>query len=190
MFADPVIEEVSTVLRIGDSLALYTDGLIEAHAPARTVTPEQMIEQLQRRSPAGAQEAIDALLGLVELDEHVRDDIAILSARVVPASAAVAAPAQRRAGAAQRRASRSTPRARPRARPDARAAGSSGRGHRAGERLLGHRAEHLRLGVRAGGRPVGAERLGGHPGGLDGERGGDRLAVDGVRGRAQRDACR
>jgi serine phosphatase RsbU (regulator of sigma subunit) len=90
VFADPVIEEASTVLEAGDSLALYTDGLIEAHAPARTVTPEQMIEQLQRQSPAGAQEAIDALLGLVELDEHVRDDIAILSARVTPAAATVA----------------------------------------------------------------------------------------------------
>jgi serine phosphatase RsbU (regulator of sigma subunit) len=89
VFADPVIEEVSTVLGVGDSLALYTDGLMEAHAPARTVTPEQMVEQLQRRSPAGAQDAIDALLGLVELDEDVRDDIAILSARVVPVAANV-----------------------------------------------------------------------------------------------------
>jgi serine phosphatase RsbU (regulator of sigma subunit) len=90
VFADPVIEEVSTVLGAGDSLALYTDGLLEAHAPAHTVTPEQMIAQLQRLAPTDAQEAIDALLGLVELDEHVRDDIAILSARVTPAAATVA----------------------------------------------------------------------------------------------------
>jgi serine phosphatase RsbU (regulator of sigma subunit) len=90
VFADPIIEEASTVLHTGDSLALYTDGLIEAHAPALTVTPEQMLEQLQRRSPAGAQEAIDALLGLIELDEHVRDDIAILSVRVAPATGTVA----------------------------------------------------------------------------------------------------
>jgi Stage II sporulation protein E (SpoIIE)/GAF domain len=90
VFADPTVEEVSTVLRSGDSLALYTDGLMEAHAPARTVTPEQMVEQLQRIAPEGAQEAIDALLGLVELDEHVRDDIAILSMRVTPAVGRVA----------------------------------------------------------------------------------------------------
>jgi hypothetical protein len=90
VFADPVIEEVSAVLHAGDSLALYTDGLMEAHAPALTVTPEQMIEQLQRLAPTDAQEAIDALLGLVELDEDVRDDIAILSARVTPAAATVA----------------------------------------------------------------------------------------------------
>jgi serine phosphatase RsbU (regulator of sigma subunit) len=90
VFADPVIEEVSAVLQAGDSLALYTDGLMEAHAPARMVTPEQMIAQLQRRAPTDAQEAIDALLSLVELDEDVRDDIAILSARVTPSAATVA----------------------------------------------------------------------------------------------------
>ncbi|HEV7529876.1 MAG TPA: GAF domain-containing SpoIIE family protein phosphatase [Solirubrobacteraceae bacterium] len=96
VFADPIIKEVSAVLQGGDSLALYTDGLIEAHAPARTVTPEQMIEQLQRLAPAGAQEAIDALLDLVELDEHVRDDIAILSARVTPPAGAGAVAQLRR----------------------------------------------------------------------------------------------
>jgi serine phosphatase RsbU (regulator of sigma subunit) len=90
IFDDPMIEEATTVLSVGDSLALYTDGLMEAHAPALTVTTEQMVDQLQRSSPAGAQETIDALLGLVELDEHVRDDIAILSARVVPVAATVA----------------------------------------------------------------------------------------------------
>jgi serine phosphatase RsbU (regulator of sigma subunit) len=90
VFADPVIEEVSTVLGAGDGLALYTDGLMEAHAPARTVTPEQMIERLQRVAPGGAQEAIDALLGLVELDEQVRDDIAILSVRVTAAAGTLA----------------------------------------------------------------------------------------------------
>jgi hypothetical protein len=90
VFADPLIEEASATLQIGDSLALYTDGLMEAHAPARTVTPEQMIDQLRRRSPTDAQEAIDALLGLVELDETVRDDIAILTVRVVPEAGTVA----------------------------------------------------------------------------------------------------
>jgi hypothetical protein len=90
VFADPVIEEAVAVMQIGDSLALYTDGLMEAHAPARTVTPEQMIDQLLRRPPTDAQDAIDALLGLVELDEAVRDDIAILSARVVPEAGTVA----------------------------------------------------------------------------------------------------
>lgn len=90
VFPDAVIEEASAVLEPGDSLALYTDGLLEAHAPRRVVTAEQMIEQLDRRSPVAAREMIDALLELVELDELVRDDIAILTARVLKPAASVA----------------------------------------------------------------------------------------------------
>ncbi len=82
VFADPQIGEAATVLEPGDSLALYTDGLLEAHAPDRTLTPEQMIAGLRGRAPEAAQETIDALLELVELDDAVRDDIAILSVRV------------------------------------------------------------------------------------------------------------
>jgi serine phosphatase RsbU (regulator of sigma subunit) len=101
VFSDPIIEEVSTVLEPGDALALYTDGLSEAHAPDRTVTTQEMIEQLTQRSPRFAQDAIDALLELVDLDDDVRDDIAILAAQVrltngrgstvAPASSAVGA---------------------------------------------------------------------------------------------------
>jgi serine phosphatase RsbU (regulator of sigma subunit) len=90
VFADVVIEDAATVLEPGDSLALYTDGLLEAHAPRRIVTAQQMIEQLQINSPAAAQETIDALLGLVELDHDVRDDIAILTARMTEPAANVA----------------------------------------------------------------------------------------------------
>jgi Stage II sporulation protein E (SpoIIE)/GAF domain len=82
IFDEPLIQETTTSLGPGDSLALYTDGLLEAHAPARTVTSAQMIERLQDKSPGIAQDAIDALLGLVDLEQDVRDDIAILSARV------------------------------------------------------------------------------------------------------------
>jgi stage II sporulation SpoE-like protein/GAF domain-containing protein len=82
VFADAEIEETSAVLGPGDSLALYTDGLLEAHAPERTLTPEQMIERLRSSAPEGARDSIQALVGLVELDDRVRDDIAILTARV------------------------------------------------------------------------------------------------------------
>jgi serine phosphatase RsbU (regulator of sigma subunit) len=86
VFEEPAIAEASATLAPGDSLSLYTDGLLEAHAPDRTLTPEQMIDALRRRSPGAAQESIDTLLGLVELDEDVRDDIAVLSVRVTPAA--------------------------------------------------------------------------------------------------------
>jgi serine phosphatase RsbU (regulator of sigma subunit) len=92
IFDDLVIEEASIVLQPGDSLALYTDGLLEAHAPDRTVTAQQMIERLQQRAPAVAEDTIDALLGLVELDDRVRDDIAILTARVTGIAGGVTRP--------------------------------------------------------------------------------------------------
>ncbi len=89
VFADAEIRETSAVLEPGDSLALYTDGLLEAHAPAQTLTAREMIQGLERSAPSAASESIDALLGLVELDERVRDDIAILSARVTRAAGRV-----------------------------------------------------------------------------------------------------
>jgi hypothetical protein len=82
VFPDPVIEEVSTVLEPGDVLALYTDGLAEAHAPNRVVTVQEMIEQLEKVPRASATDAIEALLRLIDLGEDVRDDIAILVARI------------------------------------------------------------------------------------------------------------
>ena len=83
MFPDPLIDEASTVLVPGDVLVLYTDGLLEAHAPARTVTVAEMIEQLGRTPARTAQDTVDALLGLVEFDDPVRDDTAMLAARIV-----------------------------------------------------------------------------------------------------------
>ncbi|HEX3512142.1 MAG TPA: GAF domain-containing SpoIIE family protein phosphatase [Solirubrobacteraceae bacterium] len=92
VFPDPRIPETRTLLVPGDALALYTDGLAEAQAPDRILTPEQMIEKLGTAPPRSAREAIDALLGLVDLRDGARDDIAILVARVEKA------PAERSAG--------------------------------------------------------------------------------------------
>jgi hypothetical protein len=82
VFSDPEIEEVTTMLEPGDALALYTDGLPEAHAPARMIGADEMVEQLSTKAPVSAQQAIDALLELLGPEDGVRDDIAILSARV------------------------------------------------------------------------------------------------------------
>ena len=82
IFSDPKIREVSTTLRAGDALALYTDGLTEAHAPERMISVQAMIEQLAQSSPRFARDAIDSLLELIDLDVGTRDDIAILAARV------------------------------------------------------------------------------------------------------------
>jgi sigma-B regulation protein RsbU (phosphoserine phosphatase) len=82
IFSDPTINEVSTTLHAGDALALYTDGLTEAHAPERMISVQEMIEQLAQSTPRFARDAIDSLLELIDLDVGARDDIAILAARV------------------------------------------------------------------------------------------------------------
>jgi serine phosphatase RsbU (regulator of sigma subunit) len=89
---DPAIERVTRTLAPGDSLALYTDGLSEAHAPRRIITAEEMIARLAKVPATSAQASIDALLGLIDLDRPVGDDIAILSARIAGAGAAAPGP--------------------------------------------------------------------------------------------------
>lgn len=82
IFPEPRIEEVTTVLAPGDSLTLYTDGLTEAHAPRRILAVAELIERLREAPPTAAQGAIDALLGLIDLERRVADDIALLTVRV------------------------------------------------------------------------------------------------------------
>jgi hypothetical protein len=81
VFDDPTIRDCSVMLMPGEVLALYTDGLSDAHAPGRTVTAAEMIQALARSSPSNSQGAIDTLIELVEPD-GARDDIAILSVQV------------------------------------------------------------------------------------------------------------
>jgi serine phosphatase RsbU (regulator of sigma subunit) len=80
VFADAEIEEAQTIMRPGDALTLYTDGLTEAHAPGRLLSVAKMIERLRGAPRESAQDQIDALLGLIEPDGRVGDDIAILAA--------------------------------------------------------------------------------------------------------------
>jgi hypothetical protein len=99
IFPDAVMREVSTQLKAGDVLTLYTDGLSEARAPERTVSVLEMRDRLRQRPLGVAQDAIDALLELVDLDDTVRDDIAILAVRVgePTSNGVVAAPGDRAA---------------------------------------------------------------------------------------------
>ena len=84
VFPDPVIEDVTTALHARDTLALYTDGLLEAHAPQLILTSERLRDQLTRSAPESARGVVDSLLQLAGPEEQARDDIAILAARPNP----------------------------------------------------------------------------------------------------------
>jgi serine phosphatase RsbU (regulator of sigma subunit) len=73
------------VLQARDTLAMYTDGLLEARAPEQMVTVQRLTEQLGR-SPGPAQGTADALLELVDFEQDVRDDVAVVVARVTSAN--------------------------------------------------------------------------------------------------------
>jgi hypothetical protein len=82
IFPDARIAESSTIMRAGDSLALYTDGLAEAYAPARLLSSGEMLSALNESPPGTAQEAIGTLLSLIDMGRGARDDIAILAMRI------------------------------------------------------------------------------------------------------------
>lgn len=96
VFADPQIADSTVALRSGDVLTLYTDGLEDAHAPARVVSADEMVGALTRVSPTSAREVIDALLELAQPQAGARDDIAILSAQVKRQAAGARPAAARR----------------------------------------------------------------------------------------------
>jgi PAS domain S-box-containing protein len=83
LLPDPQLEDERAVLAPGDALVLYTDGITDARAPERVVTPEQLHETL-RAIPAGsAQRIVEQLAALAVGKEGTppRDDIAVLALR-------------------------------------------------------------------------------------------------------------
>ena len=105
--ADPVFQELTATLAVGDTLVLYTDGVIEQRAAAGKAMSEQQLGMLirNRRGVVDAEAIAQLVEDTVHLvaPEDVRDDVAILVAcvnrGVSSPSAGVAAPGDAAASA-------------------------------------------------------------------------------------------
>jgi serine phosphatase RsbU (regulator of sigma subunit) len=81
--------DVELRLGEGETLVLYTDGLLDAGAPRHGLTPEELGERVSERVREGAH-APASLVGELERlalsngEGRLRDDVAILAARIRP----------------------------------------------------------------------------------------------------------
>jgi CHASE3 domain sensor protein len=81
---DPELVDATVELDVGDTLLLYTDGLTEAGAPARTLTTDEVARVLAAvRAESASQTAAGCLReALAASGGVIRDDIAVLVAQV------------------------------------------------------------------------------------------------------------
>lgn len=80
---DPLLADQRVVLAPGDAVLLYTDGLTDAYAPQRVISPEELAEALAARAGLGAGDIASGVQGVV-LDADgggPRDDITVLVLR-------------------------------------------------------------------------------------------------------------
>ncbi|HLM48899.1 MAG TPA: SpoIIE family protein phosphatase [Solirubrobacteraceae bacterium] len=88
---EPVLTETAVDVVPGDTVIFYTDGVTEAGAPERVSTPEELLEVAvgtRGLDPAAVAERIERFA--LSAGPELRDDLAILVARVEPRAVATA----------------------------------------------------------------------------------------------------
>lgn len=89
VWRDPKVTSESVQLAAGDALVFYTDGVTDARAPERILSPEDMASLLSDSARAGASEIAQRLEQAVTAGDprEPRDDIALLVVSVAVADA-------------------------------------------------------------------------------------------------------
>jgi PAS domain S-box-containing protein len=84
VLSTPTLRDLEVQLGLGDTLVLYTDGLTDAGAPERSLTEEDLCAHLDGRATRPVKSLVAGLedLALSRSDTELRDDVAILAARV------------------------------------------------------------------------------------------------------------
>ena len=86
MILEPEISEERVRLEAGDSLVLYTDGVVEASPTDEALAPERLAMLLRRagRPRRGRHRRGDRDAALAVQDGRLRDDVAVVVLRVRP----------------------------------------------------------------------------------------------------------
>jgi PAS domain S-box-containing protein len=83
---DPDLRDVTVELGPGDSFVLYTDGITEAGAPTRLLTPEDLCAEIKRCGPGAASDVAECLeaTAVEASGGEPNDDIAVVVLQVSP----------------------------------------------------------------------------------------------------------
>ncbi len=84
VLSQPTLTDIGLSLPAGATLILHTDGLTDAGAPTRPLSTDELRRLLARNAGAAPHELVRRLedLAISHGQHHLRDDIAILAARV------------------------------------------------------------------------------------------------------------